>query len=84
MYLLKQANGKNKMNIAKNISGIKWSTALGMAVFHSQKAYGVLNSEGQALSADGVKPATYISMKVAKEMAGYADGFIGYSWVDLH
>lgn len=71
-------------NIAKDLKNVKWKTSIGVASFKSKGAsYGVLNADGMALSADGVKPVVYHSMKIAKEMAQYADGFKDHSWIKL-
>lgn len=71
------------MNTAKNISKANWVTPLGVASFQAERAYGVLNAEGQALSSDGVQPCSFHSMKVAKEIAVHADGFADHTWVNL-
>ena len=71
------------MNTAKNISKFFYKAKLGAGFFVSSRVYGVVNSEGLALSSDGVKPASYVSMKVAKEIALYADGFQGYCWISI-
>jgi len=73
--------GKNK---AVNLKDAKWKGAHGgQKGFVGQKAYGVLNNKGQALSSDGVAPATYASMEVAKEIAVYADDFKGHTWINI-
>ena len=70
-------------NVAKNIGDMKWKTSKGIAQGRAKTAYGVLNDKGEALSSDGVSPAIYHSMKIAKEMALYADGFKDHSWVRI-
>ena len=71
------------MNTAKNISKFFYKAKLGAGFFTSSRVYGVLNSEGLALSSDGIVPSSYVSMKVAKEIALYADGFEGYCWIEI-
>jgi hypothetical protein len=71
------------MNTAKNISKLYYKTPCGAGSFVSNNVYGVLNNDGLALSEDGITPSKYISMKVAKEIALYADGFEGHCWIKV-
>lgn len=73
----------NSTNKAKNMSKLSWTVNGLRAKFQSQRCYGVINSAGQALSNDGISPAVWGSLKVAKEIALYCDGFTGYSWIDV-
>jgi hypothetical protein len=69
---------------AKNLSKSFWKVNEKKATFTSQRAYGVVNNKSQALSSDGVNPSTWHTMKIAKEIAEYCEGFKGYSWVNLY
>ena len=72
------------MNKAKNLKSIFFTTARGAGRFVCQRAYGVVSECGKfALSADGVTPSTWHTMKTAKEIAAYCDGFTGYGWVRI-
>lgn len=72
------------VNRAANISGYYFKTSKGIQGFQSQKAYGIINPNGQALSKDGESPMTAPSMASAKEQAKYANGFKGYGWINIY
>ena len=72
------------MNTAKNIKNLFWIENGNKAMYPSS-SFGVINQEGLALSKDGVRPAIYGSLRVAKEIALYCgDGFKGFTWIKLY
>ena len=72
------------MNTPTDLSGSKWKAPMGIAGFASaSRNWGVVNSQGQAISRDGVAPSVWRTKAIAAEVAPYVDGFRGYTWVEI-
>lgn len=71
---------------AENLSKVYWKGKNGKVSFFKSNSstFGVTNGEGQALSEDGYKPATYSTIRVTKEIAYYCEGFTDHYWVNIY
>ncbi len=70
------------MNAVIKTKTLSWEHPQGVASFSAKNpGYSIVDSIGDFLSEDGVKPTVYRTKSVANEISRYADGFSDHVWV---